>query len=123
MIPYVDTQLSMWGKWVVSKSAKGLGFSPISPMFKDMRHGGVYASQPPMGVTLDSAVNISDTDAAVQRLDQVQRQLAYEFYVRSGKGVEVAARLGIAKRTLYDRINALHQAVLGHLNDVVAEIN
>lgn len=120
MIPYVGTQLSIWGKWVVAKSSKGIGYAAICPMFKDQRHGGVYASQPPMGVTVDGMDNILDTDKAVQRLDQVQRQLAYEFYVRSGKGVEVAARLGIAKRTLYDRIAALHQSMLGHLNDVAA---
>lgn len=122
MIPYIDTQLSIWGKWSVSRASKGLGYAATCPMFKDIRHGGVFGSQPPMGVTVDAIGDILSTEAAVQRLEQDQRQLAIEFYIMGGKGCEIAGRLGIAKRTLYDRMQGLHQAVLGHLNDVVAGI-
>ena len=47
-------------------------------------------------------------------------KICVEFYVVDGSGEEIAQRMGIAKRTLYDRIHLLHQKVLGLLNDVVA---
>lgn len=122
MISYIDTQLSIWGKWSIAKASKGIGFSATCPMFKDVRPSGVFASQPPMGVTVDSLDDILSTDAAVQRLSNDQRRLAVEFYVIGGKGGDVAVRLGLERRTLYNRLQALHQAVLGHLNDVVAGV-
>lgn len=118
MIPYVDTELSIWGKWVIAKSSKGIGYSPVCPMFKDSRHSGGYGSNPPLGAGIGD--NILDTDAAVQRLGHDLRRLCVEYYVVGGKGVEVARRLGIARQRLYERVHALHQELLGHLNDVAA---
>ena len=120
MIPYVDTELAIWGKWVVAKASKGIGYSPICPMFKDARHSGCYGSNPPVGAAIGSMDNVLDTDAAVQRLGVDQRKLCVEYYVVGGKAVEVAGRLGIARQRLYERVHALHQSMLGHLNDVAA---
>lgn len=120
MIPYIDSQLSIWGKWSVAKASRGLGFSPVCPMFKQARYCGGFGSSVPVGVTIDAVENVLDMDAAVGRLAQEQRRLCVEFYIVRGSGEEVAGRLGMAKRTLYDRIHCVHQALLGHLNDVVA---
>lgn len=120
MIPYIDAQMSAWGRWVVRRSSRGLGFPGVCPMFRDSRFGGAYGASPPPGVVIGDISDILDTDAAVQRLDAPSRSLATEYYVVGGKGLDVAARLGIARRTMYDRIHALHQAMLGHLNDVAA---
>ena len=73
-----------------------------------------------MGVDVSGIDHIRDTDEAVRRLDAASRALCVEFYVVNGSGEEIARRMGIAKRTLYDRIHSLHQKVLGLLNDVVA---
>lgn len=122
MIPYVDAQLAIWGKAQLRDARKGLGFSSVCPMFRDMKHGGVYGSQVPCGVSLTDLENIADTDVAVSRLPIEQRQLVVEFYVVGGKIESIADRLGIAKRTLYDRLHVLHQQVLGLLNDVAAGV-
>lgn len=120
MIPYVDTQLSIWGKWSVARSLRGVGFSPICPMFKQDRYCGGFGSAVPVGVSIDAEENVIDTDKAVERLTQEQKRLCVEFYVIGGSGVEVSRRLAMPKRTMYDKLHGLHQAVLGHINDVVA---
>ena len=120
MIPYVDARLSIWGKWSAAKASKGIGFSSTCPMFKDARHGGAFGSHPPMGVQVDSLDNIRDTDAAVQRLSNEYRCLAIEFYVHHRSGVDLARSLGLSRQRLYERLHALHQTMLGLLNDVVA---
>jgi hypothetical protein len=38
----------------------------------------------------------------------------------NGSGVDIARRMGITRKELYERIHAMHQRVLGLLNDVVA---
>jgi len=120
VIPYVDSQLAIWGKWTMARASKGLGYPSVCPMFKDARHGGAFGSAPPVGVTLDSIDHILDTDAAVQRLSDDYRRLAIEFYAHRCTAVEISARLGIGRQRLYERLHAMHQSLLGHINDVVA---
>lgn len=120
MIPYIDTQLSIWGRWSVARASRGLGFSPVCPMFKQARYGGGFGSAVPVGVAVDCVDNIHDTDTAVSRMSVDQKRLCVEYYVVGGKGNEVAARLGVARRTMFDRLHCMHQALLGHLNDVAA---
>ena len=121
MISYIDTQLSIWGKWSMARASKGLGYPSTCPMFKDARHGGAFGSLPPLGVSLDSVDTIRDTDEAVRRLSDDYRCLAIEFYVHRVSGVEMADRLGISRKSLYQRLDRLHQSMLGLLNDVVSD--
>lgn len=102
------------------KSTAGLGYPSVSPMFMAARFCGSYGSKPPAGVEVCSDDHVHDTDAAVGRLSKEKKNLCVEYYVVGGKGCEVASRLGIAKRTLYDRLDSLHAEMLGHMNDVVA---
>lgn len=118
MIPYIDVQLSVWGKWAVRNSSKGLGYPSVSPMFKDAQHGGTYGSQLPPGVS--DCEYVRETDLAVQRLAELDRALVVEFYQVRGTAADIASRLGIARRTMYDRLDAVHRAVMGHLNDLAA---
>lgn len=120
MIDYVNVQLSAWGKWSARNASKGLGYSPICPQFKQVQYGGAFGSSVPVGIDVSGTDHIRDTDEAVRRLDEESRALCVEFYIVSGSGEEIAHRMGIAKRTLYDRVHVLHQRVLGLLNDVVA---
>lgn len=120
MIDCVNVQLSAWGKWAARNASKGMGYSPICPMFKQAQHGGAFGPSIPAGIDVSGIDRIRDTDEAVKRLDEASRALCVEFYIVSGSGEEIAHRMGIAKRTLYDRVHVLHQRVLGLLNDVVA---
>lgn len=118
MIEYINAQLSVWGKWAVRQNSKGLGYPSISPMFKDVKHGGTFGSQLPPHVCVLEYVR--DTDLAVQRLPATDRALCVEFYQVGGSAVSVAQRLGIARQRLYERLDAVHRAVVGHLNDIAA---
>jgi len=120
MIEYVHTQLSIWGKWSVRKASAGIGYPAISPMFIDVRFGGVYGSRPPAGVEVCGSDNVFDTDLAVRRLTPEQKRMVVEYYVVGGSAVDVSRRLGVARQRMYERLHSLHQVVLGHLNDVVA---
>ncbi len=120
MIDYVNVQLSEWGKWAARNASKGMGYSPICPMFKQAQHGGAFGPSIPAGIDVSGIDHIRDTDEAVRRLDAASRALCVEFYVTRGSGEEIAQRMGVTKKTIYNRIDALHQKVLGLLNDVVA---
>lgn len=120
MIEYVHVQLSVWGRWTIRNSSVALGYPSVSPMFSSSRFDGSYGSRPPSGVDVCGADHVQDTDAAVQRLPNEMRKLCVEYYVVGGSGCDIAGRLGIAKRTLYDRLSSMHSSLLGHLNDVVA---
>jgi len=89
-------------------------------MFVGARFDGIYGSKPPVGVEVCGDDHVQDTDAAVNRLDVTMRKLAIEYYVVGGSAVDVSRRLGVARQRMYERLHALHQSVLGHLNDVVA---
>jgi len=116
MIEYINVQLSIWGKWAVQRSTAGLGYPSVSPMFQQVQHGGVYRSQEPAGVN----EYVHQTDAAVQRLPAEDQALCVEFYQRGGTVVSIAGRLGMARQRLYERLDVVHRAVMGHLNDIAA---
>lgn len=118
MIEYINLQLSVWGKWAVRQNSRSLGYPRISPMFKDVKHGGGYGSQLPPGAC--DCEYVRETDLAVQRLSAHDRALCVEFYQVGGSAVSVAQRLGIARQRLYERLDAVHRAVMGHLNDIAA---
>ena len=120
MIDYVNVQLSAWGKWAARNASKEMGYSSICPMFKQAQHGGAFGPSIPAGIDVSGIDHIRDTDEAVRRLDAASRALCVEFYVTRGSGEEIAQRMGVTKKTIYNRIDALHQKVLGLLNDVVA---
>lgn len=87
-------------------------------MFNQMPSGDGYGSKEPFGIN----EYVQDTDMAVMRLCEADRSLCVEVYQIGGKSAEVAIRIGIAKRTLYDRIDRMHIALMGHLNDIAAGI-
>lgn len=122
MIEYVHTQLSIWGRAQRCGAREGLGYPSVCPMFRDVRHGGAYGSAPPPGVSLIDRQNIDDTAEAVRRLSDEHRRLVAEYYIVGGTAVAVAARLGIARQRLYERLSAVHAQMLGLLNDVVAGV-
>lgn len=119
MIEYINVQLSIWGKWAARRNSSGLGYPSISPMFNQAQHGGSYGSQLPPGVC--DCEYVRETDLAVARLPEEDRALCVQFYQHGGTAVSVAQRMGVAVRTLYDRLDRVHRSVMGHLNDIAAE--
>lgn len=118
MIPYADHLLCSWGQWSRRMAARAVGYPSCSPMFRDAPGGQGYASRPPLGLgRQDNAV----TDLAIQRLDPEDRRLCVEVYQVGGKTVEVAARLGWYRERVSRRLHVVHQALLGHLNDIAAD--
>jgi hypothetical protein len=118
VIPYIDVQLSVWGKWAMRNSSKGLGYPSVSPMFNLAQRGGSYGSQLPPGVC--DCEYVRETDLAVSRLPKADRSLCVEFYQIRGPAVDIARRLGIARQRLYERLDAVHRAIMGHLQDIAA---
>lgn len=118
MIPYIDIQLAAWGRWASRHAARAVGYPSSSPMFNQMPSGDGYGSKEPFGIN----EYVQDTDKAVGRLPEADRAMCVEVYQVGGKSADVAARMGIAKRTLYDRIDRVHIAIMGHLNDIAAGI-
>jgi transposase InsO family protein len=118
MIQYIDVQLSIWGKWAVAQAQRSVGYPSICPMFRDMKHGGVYGSTVPRGVS----EYVCDTDAAVKRLQPDLQALAVEVYQRGGKMVEIARRIDVPIRSFYAKLDTLHREVMGHLNDIAAGV-
>lgn len=115
--PYVEHLLSAWGRWAQRKASKGIGFPSCSPMFKDAPVGKFYESRPPLG--LDQA-DCEATDKAIQRLSAEDRRLCVEVYQIGGKTVEIAARLGWHRQRVPERLQRMHQELLGYLNDIAA---
>jgi hypothetical protein len=91
-------------------------------MFRDARHGGGYRSSVPSGVDLGSEESLADVDAAIQQLGREDRVLVDQFYRVGGSSLDVAARLGVPKKRMYEMLDVLHVRVLGLMNDVVAEV-
>lgn len=120
MIVYINGLLSAWGRWCHRGEDGGTGWPGCSAMFKDAPVGRGYGSQPPLGVGQSSS-DCEVTDAAVQMLkDQDARlfDLAVQFYKVGGTGEEIAARLGVGKRTMYDRLQHLHVKVQDNIYTV-----
>ncbi len=122
MITYVHTQLSVWGKAQAIAARRGLGFPSVCPMFRDVKHGGVYGSTPPLGVTLTARADIDDTAAAVARLGDAEKRLVTAYYVLGLSGAAVARECGFARQRFNERLAVIHQQLLGLLNDVAAGI-
>lgn len=89
-------------------------------MFSNVRHGEGYGCSIPSGIIGEENLKVQDTDLAVHRLDPESRAICVQIYVIGGPVQEVSRRVGIPKRTLYHRIQRIHQEILGHLNDVCA---
>lgn len=120
MIPYVNTLLVAWGKWVARNQDGGVGWPSCSPMFKDAPAGVMSASsKPPLGIGSQSA-ECEQTHAAVLLLSEADRMLLREVYVIGGATTEIASRLGWHRQRVPERLDRVGDRLLGHLNDLAA---
>lgn len=120
VLPYVNTLLVAWGKWVVRGQDGGTGWASCSMMFKDMPAGvAVHGSREPLGIGNMSS-ECEETHQAVSRLNDGDKQLLREVYVVGGTTKAIAERLGWHRQRVPERLDAVGQRLLGHLNDVAA---
>lgn len=89
-------------------------------MFKDMPAGvAVHGSREPLGIGNMSS-ECEETHQAVSRLNDGDKQLLREVYVVGGTTKAIAERLGWHRQRVPERLDAVGQRLLGHLNDVAA---
>lgn len=117
MIEFIHVQLSAWGRRTVRQSSKGIGYAASCPMFNE-RFGGEFASRPPTGVEVTGCDSLHDVDRAVAMLDTDGRTMVFEFYVKNATATAIAERLGVSRKTFYDRLHALQQKVLHNMQDI-----
>ncbi len=122
MIPYMNSLLDAWGRWVVRNQDGGVGWATCSPMFRDGLAGVMPAeSRPPIGVGRD-ADDCEFTDKAVKRLEESDRNLIKAVYVERLRVKDVAARFGWHRQRVSERLNVAGDRLLAHMNDLAADL-
>ena len=111
MIETIHAQLSAWGRWVVKSESHQVGYPSHSAGFGDYQPiGSEYKSRPPSGIFTGGAA-MAAVNAAVLTLRTEDRILCAEYYVVGGGMTDVCARIGMAKSTLFDRLDRMHRRV------------
>ncbi|XKE45736.1 hypothetical protein LG302_00925 [Halomonas organivorans] len=112
MIRKMDELLQHW-----ADQHRGRGLRQCSPIGKMAEFGGMpprgsgpKGSRDPLGLgELDELA--WQVEQALQQLDDKHQVLAHEHYRWNGYSDEKARRLGMARQTYYDRLQALHEAL------------
>jgi DNA-directed RNA polymerase specialized sigma24 family protein len=116
MIKEMDELLHHW-----ADQHRGRGLRQCSPLGRLVEFGGMpprsnapQASRDPLGLgDMDEAA--WQVEQALRALDDEHQVLAHEHYRWGGYNDDKARRLGIARRTYYDRLDRLHAALLEQL--------
>lgn len=110
MIKDIDDLLHHW-----ASQSRARGMRQCSPLGKLVEFGGVPPrNTQPKGSRDPLALGDMDETAwqveqALHALEDQDQVLAHEHYRWGGYSDDKALRLGIAKRTYYDRLDRLHQ--------------
>lgn len=112
MIEYIGNRLVAWAAWCERRQSGGLGY-PRQAAFTKLAHSG--------GERFDATLVIDEEaweiEQAVCATMPELRAVAMAVYRVRGTGAQAAALVGCSERTLYRRIDALHQAVMDWLLD------
>lgn len=110
MIPYIDERLVDWARWSVSDGMEirnSLGSRNCWPqMVRDPDSTDTVAQTGSLVPCND--IECAEMDEAVCSLPSELKSIIWDFYKRTVSGDQIAKRLGIGKRTLYDRIDYAH---------------
>jgi hypothetical protein len=108
MIKAMDDLLRHW-----ADQSKARGMRQCSPLGRLAEFGGVMPSGGPRGSR--DLMGLGDMDEAAWEVQQAisgmrdeHQVLVHEHYLWNGYNDAKAARLGLAERTYYDRLNKLH---------------
>ena len=124
MIKYINDLLNDWARWRLSDRATirhALGskscwpamLADQDPDVKYERHGTL--------VPLND-LDCCQTDKAVCALPSDLKAVIVEFYTRTGTADMAAKRCGVSKATLFRKVDAAHQHIMGTLNDLTAGV-
>jgi transposase-like protein len=125
MIDYINVRLGEWARWSVSDARylrTTLGAHSCWPQML----GEAASTESKRGevsfVPLND-IECCETDKAICALPATLKEAVVVYYKRTGTtSIQIAKRLGVSERTLFDRISQAHQRLLGILNDIAAGI-
>lgn len=124
MIDYINKRLNDWARWRISDRAllrHALGAKSCWPQMLGESESTESVRQQGTLVPLND-LECCDTDKAICALPRDLHVTVIEYYARIGTADTTAKRLGITKRTLFQRIDRAHWHVMGTLNDLSAGI-
>lgn len=110
LIASIDVLLCHWGRWAFAQARREVGFSSVSPMFRDAAPGRGYGSEPPSGVT-GNAADMEAVDRAVVSLPVVLRCVVIQHYQRQSGLRATAAACGISHRSVRQYLNQAHRMI------------
>ena len=110
----VEVLLSAWGRWAVRVETKSIGYSSVSPMFREMRSGNGFGSAPPVGL---NDADLRAVDAAVQRLPVILRATLNEFYKSQCSVRDLALHLGCNHKSASQYLNEARRRVAQTMED------
>ena len=108
MISWVDSMLVRWGIWSARSISNGLGYSKVSPMFRDMPTPKGFGGSYEPGYT---PTDLMVLDKVVQGLQDTLKAVLVGHY-QHGKNISELSRLTGWSRTKVKR----------HIDDAQAEI-
>ena len=114
----VEVLLSAWGRWAVRVETKSIGYSSVSPMFREMRSGNGFGSAPPVGL---NDADLRAVDAAVQRLPVILRATLNEFYKSQCSVRDLALHLGCSRPSASQYLNEARRRVSKSLDEDSSE--
>jgi len=118
MIKEMDELLQHW-----ADQHRGCGMRQCSPLGQMVEFGGIpprssnpKGSRDPLNLgTMDEAS--WEVEEALLDLAPVHQVMAHEHYRHGGYSDQKAGRLGIARRTYYDRLDRLHAVLQAALRE------
>jgi hypothetical protein len=105
--PDIERRLQNWSRWKAGEGSGGLGYA--SPLLGSSSGGGSSGYREAVIPTWDTEAAV--TDQAVQALDEEMRKTIEAYYLTPGTAFAVAYELGIALRTLHNRVERAYYAL------------
>jgi hypothetical protein len=120
MLTYVNDRLNEWALWRAGARIC-TGGCTTSNAYSWIGAGGRGDNAPPplSYLPLDELA-CAETDRCVCALEPLLRQVVEEYYLRLGTKEMVARRCNCHVATVFRRIDAAHNKLLGFMNDLAA---
>lgn len=117
MIEYINKRMNDWAAWCKRRDDGGLGYPGKSnycslvPVHSDGRAGPITECA--------AALEIEGIIIAIRQTHPAQHAVAYWFYLAGNVTVKrIAQELKCSEVTVYNRLHALHLAVMNALHDI-----